>query len=89
MPTSLRPESEQIEDLKSLGKELWEQHRVTSAVIIRLGDVPMLSTYGRSEVCAVDGFDVWRDGDLRRPDVTRAEAINVLHASAQNRGDDG
>ena len=64
--------------LRGIQQRLWSDRGQTSVIALRLGDVPALTSEGDVEVCAVDGIDVWRDGQLSEPDVSEEYAINAL-----------
>ena len=64
--------------LRHLQRRLWNEHKTETLIVLGLGDVPALTRGNGVQVVAVDGIDVWRNGDLSAPDVSEDEAINAL-----------
>lgn len=75
--SGMRTDGEQCSRLRKIQAILWQQHHLGSVIAVRTGDVPVLLTAGRVEVCAADGLDIWRDGNLF-PDVSPDEAVKAL-----------
>jgi hypothetical protein len=71
-------ESEQIATLRVLQNRLWREHMVSSALVIRLGDVVMLSVGTGIEVAGCSGFDAWADGKIVKSDLTEQQAVDLL-----------
>jgi hypothetical protein len=78
MPSVIDDIPAQLARFKVIQSRLWEMDRTSSAVVIRLGDIPMLTLGGSVEVAAVSGYDIWVAGELAESGVTVDEAVTAL-----------
>jgi hypothetical protein len=73
----MRTEAEQIEALKIVRLELWKKHSKATAIVLDLGDVVALHVGPDRQqiVCVVGGYDGWKDGKLKKADMTLEDAV--------------
>lgn len=77
----MRSEAEQIAGLRILQRKVWEATRVGLPIVLGLGDVVALhhNVEDREVVYVVGGYDGWKDGIIRHPNMTVDEAVAWLN----------